>query len=85
MMTPAVPPIPHVGGPIAAPMDPTFLIMGFPVAGMGSMATCAGVPPVDPIVMGVPNFIAITPVAGMGAVSSHGGTIPMGDPTYIVA
>lgn len=76
--------VPHVGGPILSPMDPTFLVMGMPVAGMGSMAQCAGIPYVDPITMGVPTFLAITPVPGMGAVTSHGGTIPMGDPTFLV-
>jgi uncharacterized Zn-binding protein involved in type VI secretion len=48
------------------------------------MATCAGVPPVDPIVMGVPTFLAGTPAAGIGAVTSHGGMVAMGDPTFIV-
>jgi len=84
MVMPPVPPVPHVGGPIITPMDPTFLVMGMPVAGIGSTATCSGVPPVDAILMGVPTYIAITPVAGMGAVTSHGGTVPMGDPTFIV-
>jgi uncharacterized Zn-binding protein involved in type VI secretion len=78
-------PVPHVGGAILAPMDPTYLVMGMPVAGLGSTAQCSGTPPIDTIVMGVPTFIATSPVAAMGAMSSHGGTVPMGDPTYIVA
>ncbi len=84
MTTPAIPPVPHVGGPIVLPSDPTFLVMGFPLAGMGAMATCAGVPPVDPIAMGMPTFLTGTPAAGIGAVTSHGGMVAMGDPTFIV-
>lgn len=76
---------PHVGGAILSPMDPTFLLMGMPIAGMGSTAQCCATPPIDTVAMGVPTFVAISPVSGMGAVTAHGGTIPMGDPTFIVA
>ena len=71
-------------GPITTPANPTFLISGMPVAGMGSMATCAGVPPVDSVVMGNPTYLAPVPAAATGAVTAHGGTIPMGNPTYLV-
>jgi uncharacterized Zn-binding protein involved in type VI secretion len=50
MQTPAVPPIPHVGGPILPPGSPTVLIGGLPAARIGDMATCTGPP--DSIVMG---------------------------------
>lgn len=49
MMTPGVPPIPHVGGPIQPPCSPTVLIGGRPAARVGDIAMCAGVPPMDPI------------------------------------
>ena len=35
MQTPAVPPIPHVGGPVVGPGCPTVLIGGLPAAVMG--------------------------------------------------
>lgn len=83
MVNPPVPPVPHVGGPILTPMNPTVLLAGMPLAGIGSTAQCSGVPPIDTLVLGNPTYLSITPVSGMGAVSSHGGTVPMGNPTYI--
>ncbi len=50
MVTPAVPPVPHVGGPILPPGGVTVLIGGMPAARMGDMATCAGPP--DTIITG---------------------------------
>jgi uncharacterized Zn-binding protein involved in type VI secretion len=50
MVTPGVPPIPHVGGPILPPGIPTVIIGGLPAAVVGSMATCIGPP--DAIAMG---------------------------------
>jgi len=44
MQTPAVPPIPHVGGPILPPGVPTVLIGNMPAACVGDMATCVGPP-----------------------------------------
>lgn len=44
MVTPGVPPIPHVGGPITGPGSPTVLIGGMPAARVGDMATCVGPP-----------------------------------------
>ena len=40
MVTPGVPPIPHVGGPIVGPGVPTVLVGGMPVVGMGD--SCGG-------------------------------------------
>jgi len=42
MVTPGVPPIPHVGGAIIPPGVPTVLIGGMPAACVGDMATCVG-------------------------------------------
>ena len=42
--------VPHVGGPILPPGDPTVLIGGMPAARMGDLCTCVGPP--DVIVMG---------------------------------
>ncbi len=55
MVTPGVPPIPHVGGPILPPGSPTVLIAGQPAARMGDMAVCVGPP--DSIVMGFPTVM----------------------------
>ena len=56
MVTPGVPPIPHVGGPILPPGSPTVLIGNMPAARVGDMATCTGppdsiIPPGCPTVM----------------------------------
>ena len=44
MVTPGVPPIPHVGGPILPPGGITVMIGGQPAARMGDMAVCVGPP-----------------------------------------
>ena len=50
MITPGVPPIPHVGGPILPPCAVTVLTGGLPQARVTDMATCVGPP--DVIVKG---------------------------------
>ncbi|MFZ0456157.1 MAG: PAAR domain-containing protein [Ignavibacteriaceae bacterium] len=67
MMTPGVPPIPHVGGPITLG-SPTVLIGGMPAARMGDMATCVGPP--DSIMMGCPTVMIGE--AGSGSASGGG-------------
>jgi len=54
MVTPGVPPIPHVGGPILK-ASLTVLIGGQRAARMGDMATCTGPP--DSIVSGCPTVL----------------------------
>lgn len=77
MQTPAVPPVPHVGGPILPPGCPTVLIGGLPAARVTDLATCAGPP--DSIVMGsVRVLIGGLPAARMGDPTVHGGVIVMG-------
>jgi uncharacterized Zn-binding protein involved in type VI secretion len=66
MMTPAVPPIPHVGGPITLG-SPMVLIGGMPAARMGDMVTCVG-PPAT-IVMGCPTVL----IGEGGSGSASGG------------
>ena len=55
MMTPGVPPIPHVGGPVSGPGSPTVLIGGVPAARVGDMCVCTGPP--DSIVKGFPTVM----------------------------
>ncbi len=71
MVTPGVPPIPHVGGPIAGPGVPTVLIGGMPAATVGDMATCTGPP--STIIMGCPTVLIGTGGGGAGGGAGGGG------------
>ena len=83
MVTPGLPPIPHVGGPIIGPGVPNVLIGGVPAAVMGDMCTCVGPP--DTIVLGsVGVFIGGKPAARMGDMCAHGGMISVGLPTVLI-
>jgi uncharacterized Zn-binding protein involved in type VI secretion len=83
MVTPGVPPIPHVGGPILPPGAPTVLIDFLPAATVTDMATCVGPP--DMIAMGSTGvFINFLPAARLGDPTVHGGVIVLGSPTCII-
>ncbi len=83
MVTPDVPPIPHVGGPIDPPGCPTVLIGGEPAARATDMATCVGPP--DLIAMGsVTTLIGSLPAARLGDPCDHGGAIVLGCPTVLI-
>jgi uncharacterized Zn-binding protein involved in type VI secretion len=83
MVTPAVPPVPHVGGPILPPGCPTVLIGGMPAARATDMCTCVGPP--DVIAMGSPTvLIGSMPAARMGDTTAHGGSIVIGCPTVLI-
>ena len=83
MVTPGTPPIPHVGGPIMPPGQPTVLIGGLPAATATGMATCVGPP--DTIAMGsVTVLICNMPAARMGDTTAHGGTITLGFPQVMI-
>jgi len=83
MVTPGVPPIPHVGGPILPPGAPTVLIGNMPAARVGDMATCVGPP--DSIAMGsMTVLIANMPAARIGSMTGHGGSIVVGCPTVLI-
>ena len=82
MVTPGVPPIPHVGGPVSVGC-PTVLIGGLPAARVGDMAVCVGPP--DSIVLGLMTvLIGGTPAARMGDMTAHGGTISVGCPQVMI-
>ncbi|SHM71387.1 Zn-binding Pro-Ala-Ala-Arg (PAAR) domain-containing protein, incolved in TypeVI secretion [Cyclobacterium lianum] len=75
--------VPHVGGPIMPPGEPTVLIGGMPAARVGDMATCSGPP--DSIVAGSATvMIGGMPAARMGDSTSHGGSIVAGLPTVLI-
>lgn len=75
--------VPHVGGPIMPPGEPTVLIGGMPAARLGDMATCTGPP--DTIVMGSSSvLIGGMPAARLGDSTAHGGTITLGCTTVLI-
>ena len=83
MVTPGVPPIPHVGGPILPPGCPTVLIGFMPAARVTDMATCVGPP--DSIVKGSATvMIGNMPAARIGDNTAHGGVIVVGCPTVMI-
>lgn len=83
MVTPGVPPIPHVGGPILPPGVPMVLIGGMPAATATGMCTCVGPP--DSIVKGSTTvMIGGLPAARMGDLTAHGGSIVAGCPTVLI-
>jgi uncharacterized Zn-binding protein involved in type VI secretion len=66
MLTPGVPPIPHVGGPVVLG-SPMVLIGGMPAARMGDMLVCVGPP--DTIALGCPTVL----IGEGGSGSASGG------------
>jgi uncharacterized Zn-binding protein involved in type VI secretion len=83
MMTPGLPPIPHVGGPVTGPGCPTVLIGGMPAAVLGDMLVCVGPP--DTIVKGSATvLIGNKPSARMGDQTAHGGIVMAGFPTVLI-
>jgi uncharacterized Zn-binding protein involved in type VI secretion len=82
MVTPGVPPVPHVGGPIVKG-EPTVLIAFLPAARMGDPCVCVGPP--DSIMKGSATvFTGFMMQARMGDPTVHGGMIIKGEPTVIV-
>ena len=83
MLTPGLPPIPHVGGPVAGPCILTVLIGGLPAAVLGDSAVCVGPP--DTIVKGSATvLICGRPAARVGDSTAHGGTIVLGCLTVLI-
>ena len=83
MVTPGLPPIPHVGGPIVAPGAPTVLIGFLPAARVTDQCICVGPP--DVIVKGSTSvIISGMPAARIGDMTAHGGVIVAGHPMTII-
>lgn len=82
MMTPGVPPIPHVGGPISMGL-PTCLIGNMPAARVGDMAVCVG-PPSAVALGSFTVMIGGMPAARLGDMTAHGGSIVVGFPMVLV-
>jgi len=84
MQTPAVVPIPHVGGPIMGPGVPSVLIEGIPASVVGDVCMCVG-PPSAVMKGSMGVLIAGRAAARVGDPTMHGGTIlPPGAPTVII-
>jgi uncharacterized Zn-binding protein involved in type VI secretion len=76
-------PVPHVGGPILPPCEPTVLIGDLPAARVTDQAVC--VPAIDVIVKGSATvMIGSLPAARLGDNCAHGGVIVQGCPTVII-
>ena len=83
LSTPGTPPVPHVGGPVVGPGQPTVLIGGMPASVVGDTCTCVGPP--DTVAAGSGTvLIGGMPAARQGDTTAHGGTITLGYPTVII-
>ena len=82
MQTPAIVPIPHVGGPVM-PLPSTVLIGCLPAATVGQPCICVG-PPDAIVTGGFTVLINGRPAARMTSQTAHGGTIVMGWPTVLI-
>lgn len=75
--------VPHVGGPVLPPGEPTVLIGGLPAARVGDMAFCSG--PTDLISMGSGSvLIGGKPAARLGDMCVHGGALIAGYVTVLI-
>jgi len=83
LLTPGLPPIPHVGGPIVGAGVATVLIAGMPASVVGDTLVCVGPP--DSAVKGSTSvLIGGRPAVRMGDQTAHGGTIALGCPTVMI-
>jgi uncharacterized Zn-binding protein involved in type VI secretion len=83
MVTPGVPPIPHVGGPILPPCAITVITGSMPQARATDMAVCVG-PPDIIVKASMTVFVMKLPAARIGDMTAHGGSIVMGFPTVLI-
>lgn len=70
MITPGVPPVPHVGGQIVGPVPPTVFVGKAPAARVGDIALCVG-PPSSILPPGCPTVL-IGQAGGSGVSSGSG-------------
>lgn len=75
--------VPHVGGPVLPPGEPTVLIGGIPAARVSDQCVCVG--PMDAIIQGSATvMIGGMPAARIGDATAHGGSIVAGCPTVMI-
>ena len=83
MVTPGMPAVPHVGGPVLPPGCPSVMIGGLPAARASDLCTCVGPP--DAIAMGSTTvLIGGMPAARLGDMTAHGGVIVVGCPSVLI-
>ena len=82
MVTPGVPPIPHVGGPVLPPCAVTVLVGSLPAARVTDMCVCVGPPDVSAL-GSFTVLIMNLPAARIGDMTAHGGALVMGMPTVL--
>ena len=83
MVTPGVPPIPHVGGPIIGPAAPTVLTGSVPQSVVTDTCVCVGPP--DVIVKASMTVLVMSkPAVRIGDMTAHGGAIVVGFPTVLI-
>jgi uncharacterized Zn-binding protein involved in type VI secretion len=83
MQTPAVVPIPHVGGPIIGPCSPNVITGSLLQARVTDQCICVGPP--DVIVKGSMTVLVNNlQAARIGDLTAHGGVIVTGMPTVLI-
>ena len=83
MVTPGLPPIPHVGGPILPPCSVNVLTGKIPQARITDMCVCVGPP--DVLVKGsVTVLVNKLPAIRIGDMTVHGGSVIVGLPTVLI-
>lgn len=83
MQSPAVPPIPHVGGPITGPGVANVVIGNMPASVVGDMCVCVGPP--DSIIKGSGTvMIGGRPAVRIGDTTAHGGSVVVGFPQVMI-
>ena len=83
MVTPGLPPIPHVGGPILPTCSTNVFTGGLPQARVTDKCFCVG--PVDMIVKGSSSVLVNNlPAARVTDTTTHGGVIITGQPNVLI-
>ena len=75
--------VPHVGGPITAPGNPTVITMSMVQSKVTDIATCVGPP--DMVVMGAVTVTTLSmPCTRLTSQCAHGGMVVLGAPTVLM-
>jgi uncharacterized Zn-binding protein involved in type VI secretion len=83
MASPAVPPVPHVGGPVLPPCSVNVFTGKLPQARVTDMATCVGPP--DILMKGSSTvFVNKLMAFRVGDTTAHGGTVSVGCLTVLI-
>jgi uncharacterized Zn-binding protein involved in type VI secretion len=85
MQTPAIVPIPHVGGTIITPGVPTVLAGGIPIVALGDCGICVVGAIPNPFIVGSFTVLAMgRPIVRISDPLAHGGNVIIGFPTVMV-